>query len=330
MRAVVCVAPGSADQLEIQRVDDPVPGPGEVLLRVGATALNRADIHQREGRYPPPPGASPILGLEAAGHVEAVGSQVTEWKPGDRAFALLSGGGYAEKVTVSAGHLLRIPPGMSIVEAAAIAEAFLTAWQALFVIGSPRPGDAILLHAGGSGVGTAGIQMARQMGLRVFVTCSDGKRSACEALGAERAIDYRSERFADIVLDATAGAGVRVIVDPVGAPYLADDLKCLAWDGVVVLLSTMGGSRVESLDLRDLFRRRGTITASTLRNRSDEYKADLVGGFVRRAMPWLEGGAMKPVVDTVMPWTDVAQAHRRLESGVTVGKIVLVVDPAIE
>lgn len=330
MRAVVCVGPGSADQLAIEQVEEPVPGPGEVLLRVGATALNRADIHQREGRYPPPPGASPILGLEAAGHIEVVGSRVTGWKPGDRAFALLSGGGYAEKVVVSAEHLLRIPPGMTVVEAAAIAEAFLTAWQALFVIGSPRSGEAILLHAGASGVGTAGIQLARMMGLRVFVTCSDGKREACEALGAERAIDYRGEGFADVVLEATGGVGVRVIVDPVGAPYLADNLKCLAWDGVVVLLSTMGGSRVESLDLRALFRRRGSITASTLRNRSDEYKADLVRGFVLRALPWLESGDMKPVIDSVMPWTDVSQAHRRLESGVTVGKIVLVVDPTID
>lgn len=329
MRAVVCKTPGSADRLAIEWTQDPVPGPGEVLLGVGATALNRADIHQREGRYPPPPGASPILGLEAAGRIETVGPHVDGWKAGDRVFALLSGGGYAEKVVVPAGHLIRIPPGLSVPDSAAIAEAFLTAWQALFVIGSPRAGDAVLLHAGASGVGTAGIQLARRMGLRVFVTCSGGKRAACESLGAERAIDYGSERFADLVLEATGGEGARVIVDPIGAPYLPDDLKCLAWDGVVVLLSTMGGSRVESLDLRALFRRRGSITASTLRNRTDEYKTELVRSFTRTALPWLASGDVRPVIDSVMPWTDVAAAHRRLESGVTVGKIVLVVDPTI-
>lgn len=329
MIAVLVEGFGGPERLVLGRAPEPGAGPGEVVIRIAATAVNRADLLQREGRYPPPAGASDILGLEAAGIVETVGQGTRRLAVGDRVFALLSGGGYAERVTVPEAHCMRIPPGMSFVEAAALAEAFLTAWQSLTRLAAPAAGDAVLIHAGASGVGTAALQIARELGLRPFATCSSSKTDACLALGAERAIDYRAGSFADVVLEATGGRGASCVVDPVGAPYLADDLRCLAMDGTIVLLATMGGARVDGFDLRAMMRKRATLRASTLRSRDAGYKSSLVTGFEDFAMPRLSDGRLRPVIHAVFPWSRAADAHRLLESGATVGKIVLVVDAGL-
>lgn len=329
MIAVLVDGFGGPERLVLGEAPAPEAGPGEVVIRIAATAVNRADLLQREGRYPPPAGAPDILGLEAAGVVESVGSGTRLHAIGDRVFALLSGGGYAERVAVPEAQCMRIPAGMSFVDAAALAEAFLTAWQSLARLAEPAAGDAVLIHAGASGVGTAALQIARELGLRPFATCSAAKRDACLALGAERAIDYRSESFADVVLEATGGRGASCVVDPVGAPYLADDLRCLAMDGTIVLLATMGGARVDGFDLRAMMRKRATLRASTLRSRDAGYKSGLVAGFEAFASPRFADGRLKPVIHGVVPWSRAADAHRLLESGVTVGKIVLVVDEGL-
>lgn len=326
MRAVVQGAPGGPEVLGFGVVDDPVPGVGEVCVRVRATALNRVDLMQRAGRYPVPPGASPILGLEMAGVVDEVGVGVTGVDVGDRVFGLLSGGGYAERVAVPAAHLMPIPAGWSFAEAAAVPEAFLTAWQALAWLAHLEPGASVLIHAGGSGVGTAAIQLAAARGVTAYVTCSDGKRDACEALGAARAIDYRAERFVDVIGEVTGGTGVDAVIDVIGAPYFEDNLASLAADGTLVLLATMGGSRVEAFDLRTLFRRRLTVVASTLRSRSDAYKALLTADVRKEVLPLLASGTIRPVIDSVRPWTDVVASHRDMEANRNVGKIVLEVD----
>jgi putative PIG3 family NAD(P)H quinone oxidoreductase len=326
VRAIRFDEPGGPDVLYVGTVEDPVAGAGEVLVRVEATALNRADLLQRQGRYPVPEGVTPIPGLEMAGTVETVGDGVGGFAPGDRVFALLQGGGYAERVVVPSGHLMHVPARLSTAQAAAVPEAFMTAYQALFRLAGARKGDTVLVHAGASGVGTSAIQLAVARGITVLVTCSADKRRRCEELGAARAIDYRSERFVDAVADATGGRGVRAVIDVIGAPYFEDNLATLGEDGVLVVLATMGGSRVDSLDLRTLFRRRLSVVASTLRTRPAEYRSELTADFVRDVMPLLASGEVVPVIDTVLPWTDVARAHRHMEANRNVGKIVLLVD----
>ena len=331
MKAVCFDAPGDPSVLYLGDVPTPAPGPGEVLVRVRATALNRADLSQRRGHYPPPAGTSEILGLECAGEVVALGADVTMRREGDHVMALLAGGGYAEYVAVPEGHTLPIPGGMPFEQAAAIPEAFLTAAQALFLLGGLRPGSVALVHAGASGVGTAAVQLARWQGARVFATASAGKHGLLDDLGATRAIDYRTEDFAAVVRDETDGAGADVIVDPIGAAYAARNLASLALDGRWVVLATMGGHVVDGLDLRRLMARRGTLVASTLRNRSSDYKTALVQRFAKDCLPSFEapGGhdaaprRLRPVIDTVLDWTDVAEAHRRMEANETAGKVVL-------
>ncbi len=279
MHAIVTESTGGPEVLRMAEVPVPTPRPGELLVRVHATALNRADLLQREGKYPPPPGASPLLGLEIAGEVVAWGEGVTGWASGERVAALLSGGGYAQYATVPAGHAFRLPDALAFEDAAAIPEAFLTAFQALVLLADVQSGDHVLVHAGASGVGTAAIQLARHLGARVYTTASAGKLDALEPLGADVCIDYEREDFAEKVLDASGGHGADVIVDVIGAPYVDQHLRCLALDGRWVVLATMGGSMIEHFDLRKLFAKRGTLVTSTLRNRSDAYKADLVARF---------------------------------------------------
>lgn len=326
MRAVCVRAPGAADQLYLGEAERPAAGPGEVLVRVRATALNRADVLQRRGHYPPPEGASAILGLEMAGEVVALGKGVTRHQEGDAVCALLPGGGYAQYAAVPEVLAMPVPRGLSFEEAAALPEVFLTAFQALHWIARLEAGERVLIHAGASGVGTAALQLARLAGATAYATASAGKHARCLALGATRAIDYRTEDFAAVIADVTDGRGVDVIVDFIGAPYFHQNLDALAVDGRVVLLAQMGGAKVEQVDLRPFFRKRAQLTASTLRNRSEAYKARLTRDFEAYALPHFAEGRLKPVIDRVMDWGDVAEAHRVMEANANAGKIVLRVD----
>ncbi len=326
MQAIVVVEPGPASRLTIQDIETPTPGKGQVLVRVAATALNRADLLQRQGHYPPPPGATDVLGLEAAGVIAAMGPNCTDaWQLGDRVMALLPGGGYASHVVVPENLLMPVPERLSLEEAAAIPEVFLTAYQALYWLGDLSAEGTVLLHAGGSGVSTAGIQLATHEGNRVFVTASAGKHDACLALGATAAIDYKSEAFDDAINRLTDGAGVDLIVDYIGAPYFKPNVASLAMDGRLVLLAMMGGSKVPEVNLMQLFRKRIQLKTSTLRSRTGAYKATLTEAFMTRFGAALEAGAINPVVDSVYNWREVETAHQRMQDNLNTGKIVLAV-----
>lgn len=303
----------------------PEPNPHEIRLRVQATALNRADTYQRRGHYPPPDGAPDTLGLEAAGIVDAVGTDVTAWAPGDRVCALLPGGGYAEYAVVHAGHVLPVPDGIDWADAAAFPEVFLTAYQALHWLADLQSEETVLIHAGASGVGTAATQLARLQDATVIATASAPKHAVCQDAGAQHVIDYTSTDFATRV-PALVDDGVDVVVDFVGAPYFNRNVEVMATDGRLVQLATMGGSTVEEVSLRALMAKRIHIYASTLRSRSDAYKTDLVRDLRADLMDAWATGRIAPVIDTVMDWTDVAEAHRRMEANANAGKIVLRVD----
>lgn len=322
MKAVLFDQPGNPDQLYIGEHPDPEPGPDELLVRVRATALNRADTLQRRGNYPVPEDASPILGLEMAGTVEAMGSNVTGWKQGDRVFGLLNGGGYAELCTIHHEAAMAMPPGLSFEEAAAVPEVFLTAFQALHWIGRLQAGETVLIHAGASGVGTAALQLARVAEAVPYATATAGKHAVCHDAGAEAAIDYKAEDFAARI-DELAERGADLIIDFVGAPYLDQNLKALAMDGRLVLLATLGGAQVDALDLRRLFRKRAQLTASTLRSRSQAYKNRLSAAFAAGRLPLFADGTLRPVIDAVVDWGEAADAHRRMEANENAGKIVL-------
>lgn len=323
MKAVLTEAPGDESVLRVGEAPAPALGAGELRLRVAATAVNRADLLQRQGLYPPPPGASPILGLECAGTVAEVGAGVSGWRVGDRAMALLAGGGYAEEVVVSAGSAMPVPAKLSLEEAAAVPEVFLTAYLNLFELGGLAAGGSALVHGGGSGVGTAAIQLCRAAGARVFVTAgSDEKCERCRTLGADLAVNYRSESFAERVREATGGRGVDVVLDSIGAAYLADNLGVLAVGGRLVLIGLMGGAKAE-LGLGALLVRRLSIVGSTLRTRSAAEKAAIVAGFQARFGDDLAAGRIRPIVDRVLPIEQVADAHRAIKASEHFGKIVL-------
>lgn len=323
MRAVIVDGEGAPEDLAVRTVERPTLGPDELLVRVHATALNRADLLQREGKYPPPPGASPILGLEMAGTVEEVGQTGATWNPGDRLCGLLPGGGYAEYAVIHRDLAIPMLPSMSFEEAAAIPEVFLTAFQALHWYGEIDAHKSVLIHAGASGVGTAAIQLTKAAGATAFVTASSGKHDACLSLGADLAIDYKTEDFVERVRDVTDGRGADLILDFVGAPYFRKNLQVLALDGRLVLLATLGGSTVDRVNLRDLFSKRASLFASTLRSRSLEYKVRLTHDFTSYAMPLFEAGSLRPVIDRVFEWTDASDAHRYMGENRNVGKIVL-------
>lgn len=323
MRAILIDEPGGTEQLYLGDAPKPSPGAGELLIRIHATALNRADLLQREGKYPPPEGASPILGLEMAGTVEEVGAESKGWRRGDRVCALLPGGGYAEYVTIPHRMAMPVPRGFSFEEAAALPEVFLTAFQALHWIGQVQAGEQVLIHAGASGVGTAAIQLAKVAGGRPMVTASGPKLGRCRALGAEVAIDYRKENFAERVLEATGGHGADVILDFIGAPYFEQNLQALALDGRLVLLAMLGGGRLDGLDLRTLFKKRASLFATTLRARPLDYKMRLTEAFTEEVLPHFAEGTLRPIIDRVFDWTDVRAAHERMEANENVGKIVL-------
>lgn len=327
MRAVIADQPGGPEALRLVDLPDPEPGPGEVLLRIHASALNRADVLQRMGLYPPPPGASEVLGMECSGVVERVGEGVDGWRPGDRAAGLLSAGGYAELCAVPEGQLLRVPDGMSMIEAAAVPEVFLTAFDNMITRGGLRPGDWVLVHGGAGGIGTAAIQLARRLGAVVIVTAgSDERLHASRELGATHAINHRTEDFVERVAELTDGRGVDVVLDVMGASYLERNLAALATEGRLVIIGLQGGVRAE-IDLNLVMRRRLRVMGSTLRARSVAEKSAVVAAAQREVMPGFEDGTLRPVVGRVVDLADVADAHRAMEAGEVIGKIVLRVTP---
>ena len=324
MRAVVFDQPGDESVLHVGEVEAPTLGPGDLRIRVAGAGVNRADLLQRRGMYPPPPGASPLLGLECAGEVIEVGAQVSGWKRGERAMALLPGGGYAEQVVVDAGSALPVPSALSDVEAAALPEVYLTVFLNVFQLGALPEAGSLLVHGGGSGIGTAAIQLGKLAGAKVIVTAgSDEKCARCRALGADVAVNYRTGKFVDVVRTATAGAGVDVVLDSIGAPYLEGNLVSLAVGGRLVLIGLMGGAKAE-LNLALLLARRLSLIGSTLRTRSREEKARLVAAFRTRFGAELEAGRIRPVVDRQLPFAEAAAAHRLLQASDHFGKVVLV------
>ena len=328
MRAIVVARPGEAEVLELGEVPAPPLVPGSLRIRVAATAVNRADLLQRRGLYPPPPGASPILGLECAGEVVEVASDVAGWQVGERAMALLAGGGYAEEVVVDAGSALRVPAKLSLEEAAALPEVFLTVFSNVFQLGALPAGGTLLVHGGGSGIGTAAIRLVKLAGGRVLVTAgSDEKCQRCLALGADLAVNYRTGDFAAEAKRATGGEGVDVVLDSIGAAYFEKNLAALRIGGRLVLIGLMGGAKTEA-NLALLLARRLTVIGSTLRTRSLAEKAAIVGGFQARFGFDLETGNLRPVVDRVLPLARAADAHRLLEASEHFGKVVLRVAPA--
>lgn len=310
---------------QLQFVTLPLPDISdvEVLIKVSAAGVNRADLAQRAGYYPPPPGESLILGLEVAGTVVSCGKAVDEDWLGAEVFGLVPGGGYAEYVKMPASHLLRRPAGMSVESAAGCAEVFLTAYQAMFDLGELKAGQAVLLHAGASGVGTAAIQLAKAAGALAAVTVgSDEKAAACLELGVDFAVNYRTTDFVAKFKEVVP-QGFQVIVDPVAADYLPKNLQVLGLDGRIVVLAMLGGRTVPAFDLTQMFKKRGQLLCSTLRNRTDEYKADLVSRLLAQFGSGLETGAIKPVIAKVLPWQQADDAHQLLASNQLVGKVVL-------
>lgn len=314
------------NDFKIAEATDPEPKGEEVLIRVHAAGVNRADLFQREGKYPPPEGASKILGLEVAGTVEQCGRGVKDFMEGDRVMCLLSGGGYSEKVCVHHSHCIPIPHNLNFEEAASIPETFLTAYQTLFQIGELQPRQWVLIHAGGSGVGSAAIQLAKQMDARVIATSrSSEKLQQCLSLRSDAVINTADGFTAEKVLEITENHGADLILDFVGKTYFQENMTALAMGGCIVFISTLGGSKLESFDLRMLMKKWATLTGTTLRNRSSAYKADLVKEFSQFALPRLESGVIKPVLHSAIPWNKAADAHQLLKENQIFGKIVLTI-----
>jgi putative PIG3 family NAD(P)H quinone oxidoreductase len=326
MKAVVVERPGDENALKLAEVPEPSIKPDEILIRVRAAGLNRADILQRQGFYPPPPGASEIIGMEVAGEVVAVGDSVEGWKVGDRAMALIPGGGYAEKAAAHYGSAMKIPAALSFEEAAGIPEVFLTVFLNFFMLAGIKRGETALIHGGGSGIGTASILLLKEAGVRVIVTAgSDEKCDQCRKLGADVALNYKRGPFATEVKTATEGRGVDAILDSIGGAYLAGNIESLAQGGRLVLIGLMQGTRAE-LDLAAVLRRHLKIFGSTLRNRSFAEKAQIVAAFLERFGVALEAGKLRPPIYKVIPAADAPTAHRLMQASEHFGKIILKFD----
>ncbi|GMA41251.1 NAD(P)H-quinone oxidoreductase [Mobilicoccus caccae] len=325
MKAVTIPEPGDIDALVLADVDDPTPGPGEVLLDVAAAGVNRADLMQRMGHYPPPPGASEYPGLEVSGTIAALGDDVEGFEVGQEVCALLSGGGYAEKVAVPAGQLLPVPSGVSLLDAAALAEVVSTVWSNVFMTANLQPGQTLLAHGGGSGIGTMAIQLAKQIGARVAVTAgSTEKLDFCRELGADILINYREQDFVEELKEATDGHGADVILDNIGAKYLGRNVDALATSGRLVVIGMQGGRKGE-LDLGKLLAKRGAVIATSLRARPAEEKATIVASVREHVWPLIEKGAVRPIIHTTLPLDQVREAHRILEESSHIGKVLLTI-----
>ena len=329
MKAILPTS-GEVSALQVGEYEMPTPKPRELLVKVAATAVNRADILQRQGKYPPPPGASPVLGLEMSGEVVEVGSEVIRWSVGNLVFGLLPGGGYAEYAVIHESMAMPVPDNLSLTEAAAIPEVFMTAFQALQWLGKLQPGERVLIHAGASGVGTAAIQLARAMQAGdIIVTASAAKHQICYDLGAHYAIDYQNQNFQEEIDKITDGGGVDVIMDFIAAPYFERNIQVLRTDGRMVLLALLGGAHLDNFNLGNLLKKRLQILASTLRSRSLDYQIRLTEAFSKFALPLFADGQLRPVIDQVLDWQEASRAHQRMEKNENAGKIVLVVDQEV-
>ncbi len=323
MRAVVVSEPGGPEVLQLAEVPDPVAGPGEVVIDIVAAGVNRADLLQRQGHYPPPPGAPPYPGLECSGRVAGLGPDTPGWQLGDEVCALLGGGGYAEQVVVPGGQLLPPPAGVTLTDAAGLPEATCTVHANVFQRAGLAPGETLLVHGGASGIGTMAIQLARAHGVRVACTAgTPAKLDRCRALGADLAINYASEDFVEAVLDFTGGHGADVILDIMGGVYLPRNVTALATGGRLVVIGTLGGSRGE-LDLGLLMRKRASVQSASIRARPTAEKAAIVAAVREHVWPLIAAGSVSPVIDRVLPLADAPEAHRLMEAGSHVGKILL-------
>jgi NADPH2:quinone reductase len=325
MRCVQISKPGGPEVLVAAERPLPVPRANEILVKVAAAGVNRPDVLQRLGKYPVPPDASDLPGLEIAGEVASCGAAVTLWKPGDKVCALVHGGGYAEYCVTPEVQALPVPKGLSPLEAASLPETCFTVWSNVYDRGRLAPGETLLVQGGSSGIGVTAIQMAKAMGNRVFATAgSDEKCAACVKLGAEKAINYRTQDFGPEIMAATGGKGVNVILDMVGGDYVPRELKCLADEGRLVFIATLGGSKAE-LDINEVQRRRLFITGSTLRPRPVEFKGAVARSLREKIWPLIEAGEIKPVIYKSFPLAEASEAHKLMESSLHIGKIVLIV-----
>ncbi|MEO6143471.1 MAG: NAD(P)H-quinone oxidoreductase [Dermatophilaceae bacterium] len=323
MKAITIPTPGDADALTLEEVPTPEIAANEVLVNVAAAGVNRADLMQRQGFYPPPPGTSSYPGLEVSGTITALGTDVTGWAVGDEVCALLSGGGYAEQVAAPATQLLPVPDGVSLVDAAALPEVVATVWSNVFMTANLQPGQTILIHGGSSGIGTMAIQLARAVDARVAVTAgSADKLEACRALGAEILINYREQDFVDVLAGATQGGGADVILDNLGAKYLARNVSALAVNGRLVIIGLQGGTKAE-LDINALLRKCAAVIATSLRGRPIAEKAAIVAAVREHIWPLIESGQVKPIVHRTFPLAQAADAHRELEASTNIGKVLL-------
>ncbi|MFF7406775.1 NAD(P)H-quinone oxidoreductase [Streptomyces murinus] len=324
MHAITIPEPGGPEALVWDEVPDPVAGEGEVLVEVVASAVNRADVLQRQGFYNPPPGASPYPGLECSGRIAAIGPGVSGWTVGDEVCALLAGGGYAQKVVVPAGQLLPVPEGVDLVQAAALPEVACTVWSNVFMISHLRPGETLLVHGGSSGIGTMAIQLAKAVGAKVAVTAgTKEKLERCAELGADILINYREQDFVAEVEEATGGAGADVILDNMGAKYLDRNVRTLAINGRLAIIGLQGGAKGE-LNIGTLLHKRAAVTATSLRARPVEEKTAIVAAVREHVWPLLAAGRVRPVVDRELPMTQAAEAHRVVEESGHIGKVLLV------
>jgi len=325
VKAVVATTPGGPEVLSLADLPDPQPGPGEVAIAIVASAVNRADLLQRQGNYAPPPGASDVLGLECSGTIAAVGEGVTDWSVGDECCALLAGGGYADRVVCAAGQVMPVPAGVSLVDAAALPETACTVWSNVFMVAGLHRGEWFLVHGGAGGIGTMAIQLAAAIGARVMTTAgSADKLEQCAALGAEVTIDYKQQDFVAEVLGATDGRGADVILDNMGAAYLGRNVDALATEGRLVVIGMQGGTKGE-LDLGKLMRKRGAVIATALRARPVEGKAAICAAVVEHVWPLVADGTVQPIIGARVPMAEAGRAHALMESGESSGKILLTV-----